>query len=73
MGIPKSNSSKSNIDYCKKYCEKNKEELKKKDRECKKLQENMKSIYTLKSINNFSRKIESDPENIEVEKKLNRV
>ena len=30
----------------------------------------MKSTYTLKSINNFSRKIESDPENIEVEKKI---
>ena len=30
----------------------------------------MKSNYTLKSINNVSRKIESDPENIEVEKKI---
>ena len=68
MGRPKSNSSKSNKDYCKKFREKNKEDLKKKIENAKKPQENMKSTYTLKSINNFSRKIESDPENIEVEK-----
>ena len=35
MGKPKSNSSKSNKDYCQKYREKNKDELKKKDRERK--------------------------------------
>ena len=60
IGRPQSNKSQSNKDYCKRYREKNKDALRKNEN-VKKLQENTKSTYALKSKNKVYRIIESDP------------